>query len=411
MWDLVNRLRRAEPPATTASAEHLARLAQALSEERRRRRAKRQRRLLWAALTLLGMALLATYQPPAAPSDGSAAAVGGSTAPTRPVVPQASPSPPSARPGALTPLVTLPSTASDPCDFPTNFKITDCFIEILTDALFGGFYKFVKQEALTTESWTFLFGTPGPLTYQQPIVTFFFSITRGLLDGILALVIVFAGYQYLWGSYYSFREFVGSFAIWAIIANSADQLLTQFIVLEDALSTTAVTGVFQLPLFQDLARNLGLKNIFDVFFNLGNLVGFFYLFAIIELLMLLALAVQMMVRIALLDVLFVLAPLGLMCFALPQTQRWGRLWAEAFTSTLIVQFIQMVMVALGAGLIATVDLGASGLSIFAGIGVLYLTFKAPGWLLSGAARVLGGGGGNRGQAAQAAMRVAAVAAA
>ena len=44
----------------------------------------------------------------------------------------------------------------------------------------------------------------------------------------------------------------------------------------------------------------------------------------------LLLLLQMLMRLALIDVLLVAAPLGLLCWVLPQTQGWARLWSGTF---------------------------------------------------------------------------------
>lgn len=293
---------------------------------------------------------------------------------------------------------------ADPCDL-TNFQMGDCLVEALTTVLFGGFEKYVNQQIQTAISLTFLIGTPANLTYQHPVVTALYGYVQIGLGGMLALVIVIAGYRYLWGDYSTFREFAGSFTICSVLANFSLGLLAQFIDLENSLSAALPTAILNLPFF----ASYGYTNLFQFFMNLPSLSGFLYLFAAIEMVMILFLAVQMLLRIALLDLLLIVAPLGIMCFALPHTQRWGRLWAEAFGAALIVQFLQLLTLALGAALIASVSLGGPLVTIGSGIGALYLTFKIPGMLLSGATRALGSAqeGGSR-AAQRAATAIAAV---
>lgn len=354
----------------------------------------RQRSLKWEKhairlfVWLIGLAMF--FSLPHAPITPSASGTG--TATTAAFTGAAD----SSTSGPITPEVQTPSGTTgttpsvhaqpnaDPCDV-TNFQLGDCLVEALTSTLFGGFEKYVNQQIQTAISLTFLIGTPANLTYQHPVVIALYGYIQVGLGGILALVLVIAGYHFLWGNYSFFREFASSFTICSVVANFSLAILAQFIDLENSVSAALPTAVLNLPFF----ASYGYTNLFQFFLNLPSLSGFLYLFAAIEMVMILLLAVQMLLRIALLDLLLIVAPLGIMCFVLPHTQRWGRLWAEAFAAALVVQFLQLLALALGAALIASVSLGGPLVTIGSGIGALYLTFKIPGMLLSGATRALG----------------------
>src|SRR6202022_3121028 len=60
---------------------------------------------------------------------------------------------------------------------------------------------------------------------------------------------------------------------------------------------------------------------------------------------------QMLMRLALVDALLVIAPLALLCWVLPQTYSWARLWFSTFFGTVFVQSIQVLILQLGAALI------------------------------------------------------------
>jgi hypothetical protein len=97
------------------------------------------------------------------------------------------------------------------------------------------------------------------------------------------------------------------------------------------------------------------------------------------------LVIQMVVRLAMLDVLIVTAPLGLVCWVLPQTHAWAHLWTRAFISTVFVQFLQVLALGLGGGLLvffpADSPFGAV-MDLIIGIATLYLTLKIPAFLRS-----------------------------
>ena len=67
--------------------------------------------------------------------------------------------------------------------------------------------------------------------------------------------------------------------------------------------------------------------------------GFFVLYVI----------VQMVLRLALIDILLALAPIALGLWILPHTVGWGRHWLRLFMTTVFQQAIQLIALALGFG--------------------------------------------------------------
>ncbi len=124
---------------------------------------------------------------------------------------------------------------------------------------------------------------------------------------------------------------------------------------------------------------------------------------------------QMLVRLVFLIFLVAVAPLGLICLALPQTMPWGRLWLSNFSITVFVQFMQVCLLALGGAVASSVIALASPLfanvsnanillEAMIAIALLYLTLKFPGMLRQWALHRVAG------QAGQAALDGAAGAA-
>ena len=124
---------------------------------------------------------------------------------------------------------------------------------------------------------------------------------------------------------------------------------------------------------------------------------------------------QMLVRLVFLIFLVAVAPLGLICLALPQTMSWGRLWLSNFSITVFVQFMQVCLLALG-GAVATSVIALTNplfahvananilVEAMVAIALLYLTLRFPGMLRQWALRHVAG------QAGQAALDTAAGAA-
>ncbi|MBV9544865.1 MAG: hypothetical protein JOY61_10850, partial [Chloroflexi bacterium] len=71
---------------------------------------------------------------------------------------------------------------------------------------------------------------------------------------------------------------------------------------------------------------------------------------LIYLAMFLLLILQQLMRLALVDVLVVLAPLAALCWILPQTHGWARLWGSLFVGTVFAQFVQVLALALALGM-------------------------------------------------------------
>lgn len=99
---------------------------------------------------------------------------------------------------------------------------------------------------------------------------------------------------------------------------------------------------------------------------------------------------QMLMRLALVDALLVIAPLALLCWVLPQTYAWARLWFTTFFGTVFVQSIQVLVLRLGADLMQSLVpmLGSFGsnplgtahawlMTLLLGMAVLQLTRKMP----------------------------------
>ena len=61
------------------------------------------------------------------------------------------------------------------------------------------------------------------------------------------------------------------------------------------------------------------------------------------------LVVQMVLRLALIDILLALAPIALGLWILPHTAGWGRQWLRLFMTTVFQQAIQLIALALGIG--------------------------------------------------------------
>src|SRR5439155_13425511 len=99
----------------------------------------------------------------------------------------------------------------------------------------------------------------------------------------------------------------------------------------------------------------------------------------------LLLVLQQLMRLALVDVLVILAPLAALCWILPQTHGWGRLWGSLFVGTVFAQCVQVLALRMGFNMATSMPpLSAAGLvQPLLGIAVLALVLKIPGLMRGG----------------------------
>jgi hypothetical protein len=229
----------------------------------------------------------------------------------------------------------------------------------------------------------FLTRTPENLSYNNDLVRQYATATQVLADGLLAVVVLCSGYNvmlrpYLGATYAGALEVLPRLLLGAILINTAAGWCRLAIDVNNA-----ACGVFGAPNIADTVSTM-LRVILDTTHISGLLI------LLVATIMTILLLVQQLMRLALVDVLLILAPLAAMLWILPQSQAWGRLWGRLFVATVFAQAIQVLTLRLGFNLATGLPpLSASGLlQPLLGIAVLALVLKIPG-LMGG-----GGAGGN-----------------
>jgi len=238
-------------------------------------------------------------------------------------------------------------------------------------------------DAINQSSLNFITQTPAAGTYQNTTVMQFTTWSISVVNAAVAVFIIIAGYnimiaRQIGADYYELMEFLPRLALAVLAANFSLFFIRLFIDLENALNQ-GVIGLFTLT-----ALTNAIVGIFH-----GNLLGaglLAFVLAIVLGVMDLLVAWQMLVRLALLILLMVLAPLAFLCGALHQTQGYLRLWMSTFAATVFIQFFQVSALAIGGTLISYVaaanlfNLGGTLLSIITSSAVLYLMLRMPGML-------------------------------
>lgn len=225
---------------------------------------------------------------------------------------------------------------SSRCDLLDPGTWPPCFVAAGIDLVTGW-----VRTIVTTQMFADVWGSTNVLlTVENPVVVRYYTAIRLASDLLLALFAmgVFGEIlvcQRAHQTYHHAVEKIWRLVLIAFLSNMSLAVIAQAVDLSNIM-TGGVWGVQSSGLDAVMAHtDSGSAIVVASIFELANEV------------MLLLLFVQMVMRLALLDVLIVLSPLGLLCYGWGPTQEWGQLWRQHFTATLIVQFVQVVALVLG----------------------------------------------------------------
>ncbi|HZU12193.1 MAG TPA: conjugal transfer protein TrbL family protein [Chloroflexota bacterium] len=263
--------------------------------------------------------------------------------------------------GALNPSNWLPDPKTWAADIFSQVLVT--FLRSIAD----GLHSLVK--GVMASSLNFITRTPPAGSYNSPTVHTLWNVVRGIADAALVLVALLAGFnvmarQHLGSPYHEAMEVIPRLILGALLVNTSLSWGQLAIDVNNALCEAL--GQTSLPAWQHADT---------VTQALVNVIA-----TLIYLITSLLLVIQMLMRLALVDVLLITAPIGLLCWILPQTNSWARLWSTTFFSVVFVQFVQVVALKLGGSLMTDLTpmaADAALLSVFLGIAVLVLTLKIP----------------------------------
>lgn len=209
------------------------------------------------------------------------------------------------------------------------------------------------------------FTTVGPIRSYTPAV-------QALADTALTAVVTWASLRMMWGrvttrSQFVLRVMIPRLLLAALLINFAVPLVQAAVDGSNALcdSVMRITGEQILADTRDIRIDplIGLQG-----------VAMLLLFAAYA-----VLAFAYVIRFALLVVLTILAPAAALLFVLPETQRYAREWSGLFIGALLMQPLQLLVLAIGFAL--------DGYSLvpirhlFA-VAAVFMAFKVPGALRS-----------------------------
>jgi len=222
--------------------------------------------------------------------------------------------------------------------------------------------------------------TPAKLSYENDAVKKLWHGSRAVANSLLAVLAVWGGfnlivYPHIRAPYHTAMELLPRLVLGALLVNTSWSWGSFVISVNNALCQSF--GTIALPAWDLLGSGL-----------MDSVVAL--IAVLVYLVMGLLLLVQMMMRLALVDVLLVLAPLALLCWVLPQTHGWAQLWFGLFFGTVFTQSVQVVVLQLGTLLITQVsqiaspsmvadpETGRTALfGLILGIAVLHLTQRVP----------------------------------
>ncbi len=212
--------------------------------------------------------------------------------------------------------------------------------------------------------------TPAEMSYRSQTVQGLWVKARNIANAGIFFVAVWGGVnvmvQHQLGSpYHTTLEFLPRLAVGAVLANTSLGWTSLLVELNNLFCR--FIGGAGLPGLERLAE----LQRFDIELFLA------VVYYVVGLLLL----AQMLLRLALVNLLIVVSPLAMLMWVLPQTQGWSRQWSSTFTGTVFTQFVQVTSLHLGGSLLAELQSAtadAKVVTILAGIATICLTFKVPG---------------------------------
>ena len=197
-----------------------------------------------------------------------------------------------------------------------------------------------------------LTGTPADLTYAHELVRQAWIVVWAITTGALVVILGWMGLSFIVSEHLGrqqtgWREMVPRLVLGLVAAASSLWWCALVLDVADAVSGFIAVSLNVTP--GDLLRapldtflkavQAGSVGMAQLLALLYLVYGFFVLYVI----------VQMVLRLALIDILLALAPIALGLWILPHTAGWGRHWLRLFMTTVFQQAVQLIALALGIG--------------------------------------------------------------
>jgi hypothetical protein len=289
----------------------------------------------------------------------------------------------SAVPSSVAPPPTGPQVAPQLPDIPNPFDwfnnldprkwagdILNAVLTTIGQALLEAIRGFVDWAlGFGDSSLNFVTRTPAEGSYGSPTVRAMWDFSRALVNVLLAVIVMWGGFnimvkEHTRSPYHEVMELLPRLILGALAANLTLEFARFLIDANNALS--AAVGQVTLPGYD--AATPTQEGVALIFTALA--------YGVVAILLVL----QMLMRLALIDLLIILAPVAALLWVLPQTQGWARWWANLFPRVVFQQAIQMMVLRLGSALMVELTPGSLSnalLTLLLGIAVCWLTLKVP----------------------------------
>ena len=195
-------------------------------------------------------------------------------------------------------------------------------------------------------------GTPPGLTYGHEMVQQAWTVVWAVTSAALVVILGWMGLsliisEHVGRSQAGWREMAPRLVLGLVAAASSLWWCALVIDVADAVSGFIAFSLNVTPgdMLRSTLRTLltaveaGSVGMALLLAVLYLAYGFFVLYVI----------VQMVLRLALIDILLALAPIALGLWILPHTAGWGRHWLRLFMTTVFQQAVQLIALALGLG--------------------------------------------------------------
>ena len=236
-------------------------------------------------------------------------------------------------------------------------------------------------------------GTPAGLTYEHALVQQAWLAVWIITSAALALIIGWIGLSLileepLGGRGSSWRELIPRLLLGLVAAAASLWWCALVIDLAHAVSGFIAASLNVTPTDLLLAPvNTLLTAVKSGSVGIALLLAFIYLIYAVFCFYLL---LQMVLRLALIDLLLALAPAAMGLWILPQSSGWSRQWLRMFATTVAQQAVQLIALALGIGFLAELaEIGpfepARDLvwKLLMAVGFIYLATRVPSMLGNG----------------------------
>ena len=195
-----------------------------------------------------------------------------------------------------------------------------------------------------------LTGTPAELTYAHPIVVQAWTAVWAVTSGLLVVIVGWLGLtlivsEHLGRAQAGWREIVPRLVLglaaaasslwWCALVIDASDAVSGFIAASLGFTAGDLLRASKETLLTAVgAGSVGMALLIGILYLV---YGFFVLYVL----------VQMLLRIALIDLLVALAPIALGLWIVPHTAGWGRHWLRLFMTAVFQQAVQLIALSMG----------------------------------------------------------------